>query len=126
MNNVKDIIYNRTGQPRLRLLADDSLVDFSGRRIGFISGEHLYNYNGEHVGWYEGGMMRDNEGLSVGFGEQITDSTHPLLPIKRIKPVPGIVAIKPIKPIEAIPSIKPIKSYSWSELDPVSLFFVNI
>jgi len=118
-----DTIFNRYGEPRLRLFENGRFVDFDGRHIGFIKEENLYNYSGQYVGWYEGGIMRDHEGFCVGFGENISDSPHPLLPLKRLKPISAIPEIEPIRPMTQIPPIKPIKTFFWSKIDPISLFF---
>lgn len=125
MNEI-DTIYNRYGEPRLRLFDNGRFVDFAGRNIGFLDGDNLYNYNGQHVGWYEGGIMRDHDGLCVGFGEVISDSTHPLPPLKQLKPLPGLPQLEPLRPLKSLPPLKPLKSFNWSELDPMSLFFANI
>ncbi len=121
-----DIIYNRYGEPRLRLFVSGRLIDFVGRNIGFLDQDNLYNYNGQHVGWCEGGIIRDHDGLCVGFGEIVTDVAHPLLPLKQLRPLPGLPQPEPLRPLKSLPPLKPLKSFNWSELDPVSLFFANI
>jgi hypothetical protein len=121
-----DTIYNRYGEPRLRLFDDGRLIDFDGRSMGFLNADNLYNYNGQHVGWYEGGIMRDHDGLCVGFGEIVADIIHPLLPLKQLKPLPSLEELEPLRPLTSLSPLKPLKSFGWSELDPISLFFANI
>lgn len=122
----KDTIYNRFGEPRLRLFENGRLVDFSGRNIGFTDKDNAYNYNGQHVGWYENGILRDHDGFCVGFGEIATDTIHPLLPLKQLKYLPSLPELEPLRPLKSLAPLKPLKNFSWSELDPVSLFFANI
>ncbi len=122
----KDVIYNRYGEPRLRLSDDGRFIDFAGRNIGFLNEEHLYSYEGRHVGWYENGIIRDHDGQCVGFGEVVTDGIHPLLPLKQLKPLSGLPQLAPLRPLRMLPPLRPLKSFGWSELDPVSLFFANI
>ncbi|MFA7718127.1 MAG: 4-fold beta flower protein [Candidatus Absconditabacterales bacterium] len=121
-----DVIYNRYGEPVMRLMElainDYRFITFQGDHIGFLDGDKLYNYQGNHVGRIEGGIMRDLRGLCAGFGERIIDTIHPLLPLKRIKPVPYIPKIAPIKPVRKIGYIKPIKYFQWSVYDPRWLF----
>lgn len=121
MNQI-DTIYNRFGQPCLRVFDNGRIVDFKGRSIGFIYNENLYTYSGVHVGWYEGGIMRDHNGLCVGFGEFFTDSIHPLLPLKYLKPLPSLPSLEPLRPLRSLPPLKPLKSFGWSDYEPLDLF----
>ncbi len=118
-----DVIYNRYGRPELRLLQNGRLVTFGGKSAGFLKNQGVYDYSGRHLSWYENGVLRDHWGDAVGFGEHPTDYLSPIFPIKAIKPIPSIVKIEQIRPITQIPPIKPIKSFNWSRLTPISLFF---
>ncbi|MES3031324.1 MAG: hypothetical protein V4697_02825 [Patescibacteria group bacterium] len=118
-----NVIYNRYGAPVLRLLSDWRLVSFSGKNIGFIKGENLFNYSGEYVGWIQNDVMRDRDGYVVGFGEKPIDYPAPLFPFKQLKPFPGFVELAPLRPLTQHVPLKPLKSFSWSQRDPISLFF---
>lgn len=117
-----DVIYNRYGEPSLRLMDNARLVGFDGRSYGFIDGDNLYNYGGVHVGWYEKGIMRDHDGAVVGFGENPTDSPRPFLPYRQYKPYPAYVEYEPYRPYEQYAPYRPYKQYGWSEFNPLSLF----
>lgn len=121
MNEV-DVIYNRYGEPVLRLLDNGRFVGFNGKSFGFLSGIHLYNYNGQHIGWFEGGIMRDLNGACVGFGEYPTDNPHPYLPYRQYKPYPAYVEYEPYRPYKQYPHYKPYKQYGWSDIEPGELF----
>jgi hypothetical protein len=121
MNEV-DIIFNRYGEPILRLLSNGRLVTFSGQSIGFLDGENLYTYKGKHVGWFELGIVRDHRGAVVGFGLKPTDSTMPFLPYRQWIPYRGYVGYEPYRPYKGYAPYKPFKLYSWSDFDPVTLF----
>lgn len=121
MNEI-DIIFNRYGEPRLRLLSNGRLVSFSGHSIGFLDGENLYTYKGKHVGWFELGIMRDHSGAVVGFGQNPSDNPMPFLPFKQWIPFRGYVEYEPYRPYKGYAPYRPYKRYSWSELDPVALF----
>ncbi len=108
----------------MRLRSNGRLVDFSGRNIGFLSGDNLYNDEGRHVGWYEGGIMRDHGGFCTGFGENVTDQLHPLLPVRQLKPVPALPRFEPLRPPKRLSPLKPYKSFRWSNFDPIDLFLM--
>ncbi|OGH92579.1 MAG: hypothetical protein A2563_02795 [Candidatus Magasanikbacteria bacterium RIFOXYD1_FULL_40_23] len=118
-----DVIYNRYGTPMLRLLEDGRLVSFTGKSIGFIKESNLFNYSGEYCGWFENGIMRDQNGHCVGFGENASDFPAPFFPFKQFKPFPGFVEFEPFRPFTGFIPFKPLKTFSWSEKDPISLFF---
>src|SRR5216684_6281569 len=100
---IVDTIYDRSGIPTLRVTDRGRLLFFDGQSAGFLYNEHVYDYNGSHRGWYEKGILRDHSGHCVGFGVSVGATPHPILPIKRIKPIPGISRIEPIRSIRAIP-----------------------
>ena len=118
-----DIIYDRYGAPVIRLLSNGRLVSFPGKSMGFIHGVNLFNYQGRYVGWLENGVMRDKNGLCVGLGENPTDIPHPFFPFKQFKPFRGYLEFEPFRPFMEFVSFKPFKSFSWSDKDPISLFF---
>jgi len=122
MNQELDVIYNRYGEPVLRLLNNGRFVNFDGESAGFIDGKNLYNYDGEHVGWFEGGVMRDHEGATVGFGESPTDTPHPFLPFKQLKPFPAFVEFEPFRPFKQFAPFQSFKRFNWSEIEPLDLF----
>jgi hypothetical protein len=122
MDTEVDVIYNRYGEPVLRLLANSRIVGFDGKSYGFFDGVHLYNYKGQHVGWYEDGVMRDHDGACVGFGEAPSDFPRPFLPFKQYKPFPAFVEFEPFRPFKTFAPFKPIKKFGWSEIEPMGLF----
>lgn len=117
-----DVIYNKNGKPLLRLLENGRFVSFNGRSVGFLEGENAYDYNGSHRGWYSSGILRDHNGLCVGFGEEVTDSIHPLLPLKHLKPLASLEDLEPLRPLTSLPPLKPLPAMKWSKYDPISLF----
>lgn len=117
-----DTIYDRYGQPILRMMSDGRLLDFYGQNIGFIEYGNAYNYSGQHVGWYEGGLLRDHSGYCVGFGENVTGTPRPLLPLRYLKPLPGLPQLRPLKPLKSLTPLRPLKSFGWSNIDPLELF----
>lgn len=117
-----DVIYNRYGQPELRVLENGRLVTFRGESVGFIKDDSAYDYHGHHLGWYENGILRDNWGAVVGFGEQPTDYPIPLLPLKALKPLAGLVQLEPLRPLTQLKPLKPMKTFSWSAHTPIELF----
>lgn len=122
MSNESDVIYNRFGKPIFRLLNNGRIITFPGVSKGFLKGDSLYNYNGKHVGWFVQGLVRDHQGHVVGFGEKVTDSTHPYLPYKQYKPYAGYVQYEPYRPYLPYEPYRPYKSYSWSNIDLESIF----
>jgi hypothetical protein len=127
MNQEIDVIYNRYGEPVLRLLDNGRFVDYDGNSIGFIDDDNnLYNYNGEHVGRFEGGIMRDHNGACVGFGEESTDTPKPFLPFKQFKPFPAFVEFEPFRPFKEFAPFKPFKQFGWSDIEPRDLFIQKI
>ena len=123
MNQDIDVIYNRYGEPVLRLLDNGRIVDFNGKNFGFIDGINLYNYGGQHVGWYENGIMRDHNSFVVGFGEYPTDIPRPFLPFKQFIPFKGFVEFEPFRPFKQFAPFRPFKRFEWSDIDPRNLFF---
>jgi len=123
MNQDIDVIYNRYGEPVLRLLDNGRFVDFNGKSFGFIDGLNLYNYSGQHVGWYENGIMRDHNSFAVGFGEYPTDIPRPFLPFKQFVPFKSFVEFEPFRPFKQFAPFKPFKRFEWSDIDPRNLFF---
>lgn len=121
MNEI-DTIYNRYGEPILRLFDNGRFVTFDGASVGFLHGDNLYNYRGRHVGWYEGGLMRDHHGAVVGFGENPTDTPRPFLPFKQFKPFPGFPEFEPHRPMRQFVPFKPFKQLNWSDVEPDGLF----
>jgi hypothetical protein len=122
MDEKADVICDKAGQPKLRLLENGRLVDFGGRSIGFIDSGSAYNYKGNHCGWYKGGILRDRNGDCVGFGEEVMDTGRPLLPPKSPEPLEAPTEIEPPRPITEPPSTPLIESLDWSQYTPVSLF----
>lgn len=120
--NEYDIIYDRFGAVRLRLLKNGRIVTWDGTHIGLLSNNLVYNYSGNHVGWYEGGILRDLNGNTVGFGVNPTDTPRPFLPFKQFLPFRGFIGFEPFVPYLGHPNWKPFKSFGWSNFDPVSLF----
>lgn len=123
--NDIDVIYDKNGKPTLRLLSDGRFVTFSGKSAGFMDKTSIYNYSGSHIGWYEGGIMRDHLGKCVGFGENVTESTHSFLPFKQFVPFRGFVEFEPFRPFKSFEPFHPFKSFSWSDMEPINLFFSN-
>lgn len=119
-----DTIYDKEGEAALRLLKGGRLVDFLGKSIGFLHTGSVYDYNGIHRGWYTGGVLRDHEGNCVGFGQRVTDTHHPILPMKSIQPTPNITEIEPLRPIREISPVRPVSTFQWSDYNPVSLFMI--
>lgn len=120
--NERDIIYDRFGAARLRVLLDGRIITWMGQHVGFVEGTAVYNYSGEHIAWLEGGILRDLNGSTVGFGTKPTDTPRPYLPYKQYLPYRGYVQYAPYKPFRGFRSYKPFKQYGWSVLDPVSVF----
>lgn len=122
-----DVIYNRYGQPILRLIEisskDYRFVDFQWNHLGFYHNTCLYNYFWMHVWRFEQGIMRDLQWYCVWFWEQPTDLLKPLLPLKQLKPLFGLIPLPPAKPLTMLPYMKPLKSFFWSNIDPIMLFF---
>lgn len=123
MFNEIDVIYNRFGEPVLRLSDTGRLVGFDGKSVGFLDGINLYNYSGHHVGWYEGGIMRDHDSATIGFGENPTDSPKPFLPFKQFKPFPSFVEFEVHRPFKQYAPFRPFKKYGWSSIDDPRLLF---
>jgi hypothetical protein len=117
-----DTIYDRYGNPVLRLLDDNRLVTFGGKSIGFLSGINIYNYKGKHIGWLENGIFTDHQGRCVGFGENATEISAPFLPYKQSKPLPMLVELEPLRPLCELEPFMPSKSYYWSEYEPIHIF----
>ena len=114
--------YDRYGAPRLRLLDDVRLVDFSGRHVGLVHDDALYSYQGVQVAWLEGDIMRDLHGNTIAFGENPTDGPFPYLPYKQYRPYAGYVQYAPYIPYLQYKRYKPYKAYGWSPLDLIELF----
>jgi hypothetical protein len=123
MGEEVSVIYDQGGQSRLMVLPDGRLVDFGGRSIGFLDSSNAYNYKGRHCGWYEDGILRDNSGDCVGFGDLVTDTMHPPLPSKKVKPIHSLVEVEPLRPEIKISPPKPVKKIDWSKSTPISLFY---
>ena len=51
MNKEIDVVYNRYGEPILRILDNNRIIGFDGKSVGFSDRENLYNYSGRHVGF---------------------------------------------------------------------------
>lgn len=126
MNKEIDVIYNRYGEPTLRLLDNGRFVGFDGKSYGFLSKKHIYNYKGQHVGWFEKGIIRDQNGACIGFGENPTDSPKPFLPFKQFKPFAGFVEFEPHRPYKQFPPFRPFKQFGWSDIDLPNLFFPTV
>lgn len=122
MNREVDVIYNRYGEPILRLLENGRFVDFDGKSYGFLDTFNLYNYYGQHVGWLENGIMRDHDNACVGFGENPTDSPRPILPFKQFKPFSAFIEFEPSRPFKGFVPFKPFKKFYWAEIEPKNLF----
>ena len=116
------LIYDRNGQPRLLLMAGGRLVDFNGKSIGFLDSINAYSYGGRHCGWYEDGILRDHSGDCAGFSDLVNDTIHPLLPLKKVRPIPGLIEVEPPRPEIKISPPSPLKTVNWSEHTPASLF----
>lgn len=122
-NNEEDIIYDRFGAPRLRILSNGRIANWNGHYLGFLRNDRLvYSQAGIHIGWYENGILRDLNGNTVGFGLSPTDTPRPWLPFKQFLPMRGILEIPPIKPLPSMPSLRPFKSFAWSDIDIQGLF----
>ncbi len=121
-SNEQDIIFDRFGAARLRVLKNDLIITWEGVHVGFLWGIAVYNYNGEHVAWFEGGILRDLNGATAGFGINPTDTPKPYLPYKQYLPYRGYIQYAPYKPYRGYLSYRPVKQYGWSELDPLSIF----
>jgi len=115
-------IYDRNGAASLRLLRTNTFVSFRGIPLGFFDQHRVYDFNGSHRGWFSGGILRDLHGCVVGFSDDVTDSIKPILPIKKIPPIPMIARISPMRPVPSIPYLRPISASRWSEATPTSLF----
>jgi hypothetical protein len=122
LSNEDDIVYDRFGAVRLRILKGGRIITWGGEHIGFLSGIAVYNYQGAHIGWWEGGILRDLNGATVGFGTNPTDVPRPYLPLKQYTPYRGYIQYAPYFPYRGYLSYKPYKQFGWSELDPISLF----
>lgn len=120
--NEQDIIYDRFGAVRLRILDNNQVITWAGQHIGYLAGNALHNNTGQHIGWYEGGVIRDLAGFVVGFGVSPTDSPLPYLPYKQYLPYRGYVQYAPYRPYSSYLHYKPYKMFGWSSLDPVTLF----
>lgn len=117
-----DIIYNRYGQPEIRLLSD-RFLDFKGNNLGYLFNGSIYSYDGRHLGWYENGILRDHTGDTVGFGQFPKDYPRPLLPLRSLAPMPSIPHIPPMRMLRELPPRKPIKSFNWSIYTPLAIFY---
>ena len=118
-----DIIFDRFGAPRLRILKTGEVVTWKGRPLGYlIDGQIVHGSSGQHVGWYEDGLLRDNGGHTVGFGLKPEDTPSPFLPSQQSLPARGSVKNLPDRPKFHVPHLKPPKSFGWSPYDPVQLF----
>ena len=122
MHDEMGMIYDQGGQARLMIFPDGRLMDFKGRSIGFLDSGSVYDYKGNHCGWYEEGILRDKSGDCVGFGDQIVDILHPLLPPKKIRSTPSLVEMEPKRPEIRINPPKLRQTANWSTLSPISLF----
>ena len=49
-HNEQDIIYDRFGSPRLRILTKGMIVTWGGKHIGLLKNNLVYNYSGRRVG----------------------------------------------------------------------------
>lgn len=121
-----DVIYDRFGEAKLRVLSDDRIVTFQGKSLGFKIGNDIFNYHGRYIGYYEGGVLRDKSSKCVGFGEIVTDLITPYFPYKQYNPFPQYVEYEPHRPFPEYVPHKPHKSHQWSEYSPVSLFLINL
>jgi hypothetical protein len=119
---IVDQVYDSRGSVSLFVLNDGSFVDLRGRFIGFCVNEVLYDFNGNHRGWYCRGLMRDLNGNVVGFNSNIQDSSHPVLPVKRLVPVRPVISIKPVYPVRSVPFVRPVSSLGWAAVSPEQLF----
>ena len=119
-----DVLYDRFGAPRLRVLNDDvfRVLTWDGKHVGFILDSAVFNYQGQHIGWYDNGIMRDTNGLTVGFGVAPTDTPSPYLPFRQWQPNRGAVANIPYAPYVQRPYYKPYKQYGWADKDLVGMF----
>lgn len=120
MNEV--IIYDYEGIPEFLILKNGRIVDLNGTSIGFIRSIHVYDYIGNHRGFLEGGILRDHEGFTVGFADNVTSLEHPILPIKQLSPLKPLVELEPLRPFTELPPLKPIYQYEWSDLTLYELF----
>jgi hypothetical protein len=118
----KDIIFDRFGAAKLRILDNNRIITFDGNHVGILRENLVYNYSGTHVAWYERGILRDLNGHTVGFGINPTDVPRPFLPFRQFLPFRGFVAFPPFPPFPGWPNMRPIKSFGWSTLDPESIF----
>ena len=123
MVEEEDVIHDSHGQPRLMVLTDGRLVDFSGRSIGFLDSINAYNYKSHHCGWYDDGILRDHGGDCAGFGELVAGTIHPLLPSKKVRPLHSLVEVEPLRPEIKISPPTQLKSINWSTSNPISLFY---
>ena len=121
-NSERDIIFDRFGEPLIRILKNNWIVTFDGDYLGILKNNTIYNLDGSHVGWYEGGILRDLDGETVGFGAKPTDTPRPFLPYRGFIPFRGFVGVAPWPAFPAWPNLKPIKSYGWSDFSPITLF----
>src|SRR4051812_33781675 len=98
-NKEQDIIFDRFGSARLRLLKTDEIISWQGTHLGYlIDGEIVHGSSGQHVGWYEKGILRDGAGNPVGFGINPTDEPLPFLPVKQALPTRGAIKGSPTRP----------------------------
>ena len=67
--------------------------------------------------------MRDKYSRCVGFGENPTDNNTPFFPYKQCKPYPNYVEYEPYRSYMQYVPYKPYKSFSWSDKDPINIFF---
>jgi hypothetical protein len=116
------ILYDSNGNPVFRILENNKIVDFEGRRIGFIKGDDVYDYNGSHRGFYEAGILRDHWGNTVAFGDRVSSGSHPLFPLRKCPKFSRVVDLEPLLPLAELPPWKPLKTMKWSDLDPMQLF----
>lgn len=119
---MNDVIHDRFGRPCLILDSNGDFLLYNGQHIGFLQGSGVYNYRGRQVGWLEGGVLRDLTGNTAGFGDNPKDFPAPFFPLTQLPPIPGIPHIPPIRPITEIEHLRPLKTFTWSALNPVSLF----
>lgn len=118
---MDETIYNHRGIPVLQILDDGRLVSFSGKSVGFISGDNVYDYNGIHRGWFREGLLRDHQGRVSGFTDNAS-GLSPLLPLTSLPPLPALTELEPLRPLESLPPLPPLDSMSWSPIDPIQMF----
>lgn len=119
----QDIIFDRFGAARLRVLKAGEIITWKGLHLGYlIDGQVVHGSSGQHVGWYENGILRDNAGNTVGFGLEPDDTPLPFLPNQQDPPARGDIKTLPPRPNFSVPQLKPVKSFGWSPYDPEQLF----